>query len=534
MRNTGTLTWSESVAVRLGGVGDGAKDTGKFGASRFSMSGSASSGQQYTFTFTMTPTTVGTFNPQYQMVRDGVAWFGAIASPTITVSAAPIVGSCGTANNKTYDYNVTSYGSDTQCSAGSSSNTAFPAQSSIVTWICGGTNGGANRDCAAGRNPAPVNGTCGTANTKTYAATATSYGTDTQCATGTSTNTAFPSAGSSTTWICNGLYGGTASTTCSASRTAANVIVLNSFKNAFDLLPTDKLSADQCLWCDWYEQQLKTGDVISKTSTGKSGSLGFSFYYGDNANYRLKTLSLLVSPTTNIADGKQIDIAKNVDPGSTITFGESTAPFVKADTISTLTVDTANNTIKIPYDGKTYYWWIKVINTNNEDSGWISATGKQLTMPDHKWPTVAIQYPTDITVNTNTQFCSTSSFSSTDPCYSTCWKGSGTPTNSSLTTKDWKCSVCYNTDGTPTLCQNKAGTTFKWEDGGTALFPTTDTKPSWWKYIGEKNGRDIRNPIVKPTSAKSLIKLKITGSDCPFGGSISGGKINPNWKETSK
>jgi len=589
VRNTGSTTWNEGTAFRLGGVGDGSGNAAKFSTTRIYITPTGTNvptNGQYAFTFTMTaPTTLGTYNPQYRMVQDSVAWFGNTQSTSITVSAAAVNGACGTANLKTYAEAVTSYGTDTQCATGTSTNTAFPAVGTAVGWYCNGVNGGTNSPlCAASRvasgscgssnganlSSAPTtnlctggtvsavsgtgpwtwvcsginggvnsncsankitNGACGTANAKTYAVTATSYGTDTQCATGTSTNTAFPAAGSSTTWTCNGLYGGTASTSCSASRTAANVIVLNSFKNAFDLLPTDKLSADQCLWCDWYEQQLKTGDVISKTSAGKSGSLGFSFYYGDNVNYRLKTLSLLVSPTTNIADGKQIDIAKNVDPGSTITFGESSAPFVKADTVSTLTVDTVNNTIKIPYDGKTYYWWIKVINTNNEDSGWISATGKQLTMPDHKWPTVAIQYPTDITVNTNTQFCSTSSFGSTDPCYSTCWKGSGTPTNSSLTTKDWKCSVCYNVDGTPTLCQNKTGTTFKWEDGGTALFPTTDTKPSWWKYTGENNGREARNPIIKPTSTQSILKLKITGSDCPFGGSISGGKINPNWKE---
>jgi hypothetical protein len=66
-----------------------------------------------------------------------------------------------------------------------------------------------------------INGACGTANGKTYANGSASYGSDTQCATGNSTNTAFPSAGNSTTWVCNSPNGGTNSSTCSASQAAA-------------------------------------------------------------------------------------------------------------------------------------------------------------------------------------------------------------------------------------------------------------------------------------------------------------------------
>ncbi|MCK9578691.1 hypothetical protein M0R01_04375, partial [bacterium] len=149
-----------------------------------------------------------------------------------------------------------------------------------------------------------------------------------------------------------------------------------------------------------------------------------------------------------------------------------------------------------------------------------------------KWPTVKIQTvnPT-IVINENNQFCSTSSFSPTDPCYSTCYKGTGTPTLSDLTDKNkWKCSVCYSTTGTPMLCQDKVATTFNWQDGGTMLFPDTSKKPSWWQYT-QNNGREAMNPIVRPVTSLARIKLKITGSDCPFGGTISGGKINPTWRE---
>jgi hypothetical protein len=69
----------------------------------------------------------------------------------------------------------------------------------------------------------PVAGSCGTANGKIYPSGTTVYAPDTQCATGTSTNTAFPAVGSSTSWICNGTGGGANSGSCSASRSAAAI-----------------------------------------------------------------------------------------------------------------------------------------------------------------------------------------------------------------------------------------------------------------------------------------------------------------------
>ncbi|MCK9578533.1 hypothetical protein M0R01_03560, partial [bacterium] len=148
-----------------------------------------------------------------------------------------------------------------------------------------------------------------------------------------------------------------------------------------------------------------------------------------------------------------------------------------------------------------------------------------------KWPTVKIQTvnPT-IVINENNQFCSTSSFSPTDPCYSTCYKGTDTPTLSDLTDKNkWKCSVCYSTDGSPILCQDNPAVNFIWEDGGKIMFPSSKKK-DWWQYSGD-NGRLAMNPVMKIKTLDGRIKLNITGSDCPFGGAIKGEKINPTWKE---
>ncbi|HOS88135.1 MAG TPA: hypothetical protein PLG37_01500, partial [Candidatus Pacearchaeota archaeon] len=142
---------------------------------------------------------------------------------TFSVCSKIVNGSCGTANGKTYLYSASSYGSDTQCASGTSTNTAFPAAGGSVSWVCNGAYGGTNSGtCSASRYAsAPVNGSCGTANGKTYLYSASSYGSDTQCASGTSTNTAFPAAGGSVSWVCNGAYGGTNSGTCSASRYAS-------------------------------------------------------------------------------------------------------------------------------------------------------------------------------------------------------------------------------------------------------------------------------------------------------------------------
>ena len=70
-----------------------------------------------------------------------------------------------------------------------------------------------------------VNGTPGSANGKTYPNGTTGYGSDTQCATGTSSNTAFPSAGSSVNWMCLGSNGGTDGGPYSASQAAPAVPV---------------------------------------------------------------------------------------------------------------------------------------------------------------------------------------------------------------------------------------------------------------------------------------------------------------------
>jgi prepilin-type N-terminal cleavage/methylation domain-containing protein len=78
--------------------------------------------------------------------------YGGSASGECLVNKS-INGTCGSANGKLYEYNVISYGSDTQCSIGNSSNTSFPAQGQTVNWTCSGVYGGTGSSCSASRKP---------------------------------------------------------------------------------------------------------------------------------------------------------------------------------------------------------------------------------------------------------------------------------------------------------------------------------------------------------------------------------------------
>ncbi len=68
-------------------------------------------------------------------------------------------------------------------------------------------------------SPLAVNGSCGTANGRTFSHTDTSYGSYTACSAGSASGFSFPAAGSSDSWTCSGSNGG-APASCSASRSA--------------------------------------------------------------------------------------------------------------------------------------------------------------------------------------------------------------------------------------------------------------------------------------------------------------------------
>ncbi|MBP6964508.1 MAG: N-acetylmuramoyl-L-alanine amidase [Armatimonadetes bacterium] len=85
LRNRG-VNWNEDKSFRLGAVGDSDPFTA---ATRHAISGNVAPGQTYTWTFSLTaPTVEGNYVTDWQMVRDGVQWFGAAVTRSIQVGGA--------------------------------------------------------------------------------------------------------------------------------------------------------------------------------------------------------------------------------------------------------------------------------------------------------------------------------------------------------------------------------------------------------------------------------------------------------------
>ncbi|WP_428942551.1 RHS repeat domain-containing protein [Xanthomonas oryzae] len=86
MRNSGTTTWTSGSNYHLGSYNPFENTT--WGMSRVELPGDVAPGQVAAFTFNVTaPSTAGSYNFQWQMVRDGVAWFGD-ASSNLSISVS--------------------------------------------------------------------------------------------------------------------------------------------------------------------------------------------------------------------------------------------------------------------------------------------------------------------------------------------------------------------------------------------------------------------------------------------------------------
>jgi len=122
-----------------------------------------------------------------------------------------INGACGTANSHTYSYEENSWGTFTQCAFGNPSNSAFPSQGDSASWTCSGLNGGASSGtCIAYREPAPVNGQCGSSNGTALSSAPTTN----LCSAGSSTSV---SGDGPWSWTCSGQNKG-ASVSCFAEK----------------------------------------------------------------------------------------------------------------------------------------------------------------------------------------------------------------------------------------------------------------------------------------------------------------------------
>jgi hypothetical protein len=87
-RNTGTVNWQESQQYKLGGV----NDSDPFAGTRQNLNTgeTVATDAIKTFWFTMTaPSATGTYTTDWQMVHDGVHWFGHSLVKTVTVNNGP-------------------------------------------------------------------------------------------------------------------------------------------------------------------------------------------------------------------------------------------------------------------------------------------------------------------------------------------------------------------------------------------------------------------------------------------------------------
>jgi hypothetical protein len=90
MRNTGSMAWTAATLFRLGATNP--YDNTSWGMNRVALAAADNVGpnEQKTFSWTVTaPAAAGTYNFQWRMLREGVAWFGDLSSNTvITVNPA--------------------------------------------------------------------------------------------------------------------------------------------------------------------------------------------------------------------------------------------------------------------------------------------------------------------------------------------------------------------------------------------------------------------------------------------------------------
>ena len=191
-------------------------------------------------------------------------------------------GRCGTCAGA-YPYETTNYPSGcTQCAVGAHyAMPPFPSPGSSTTWVCLGINGGSTATCTVSRAAAPIiNGACGDRNT-TYAYTVTGWPTgSTYCTTGTpSASPSFPGLGTSVTWHCDGVNGGTESPTCTATRDAnpclINITAVPTYLSKYYATSTISWNSSYAIGC-WGWRNKPTDDPSVSDETFLLGIYGGS------------------------------------------------------------------------------------------------------------------------------------------------------------------------------------------------------------------------------------------------------------------
>ncbi|MDD4409793.1 MAG: hypothetical protein PHW52_04040 [Candidatus Pacebacteria bacterium] len=156
---------------------------------------------------------------------------GSMAVCNAKKSISLIDGKCGSANGKTF--------ADTPntnlCSTGTVNFRGLDG--STWYWSCNGLSGGSNDECSANKSTSPLNGTCGSANGKTFADTPNTN----LCSNGTLDFRGLD--GSAWYWSCNGLKGGT-NAECKAGKSTGIVACGPANGVASASAPTSSLCVD--------------------------------------------------------------------------------------------------------------------------------------------------------------------------------------------------------------------------------------------------------------------------------------------------
>jgi RHS repeat-associated protein len=127
MRNTGTTTWYPGLSTNPYRLGSQLPaDNQTWGVGRVELGSMVAPGAQATFGFTITaPSTPGTYNFGWAMLREGYHWFGNTISSSITVAVPPPV----------YDAQLVSASVPTSMTAGSNYNVSMTFKNTgNVTW----------------------------------------------------------------------------------------------------------------------------------------------------------------------------------------------------------------------------------------------------------------------------------------------------------------------------------------------------------------------------------------------------------------
>ena len=303
------------------------------------------------------------------------------------------------------------------------------------------------------------------------------------------------------TWICEGSGGGL-DDSCSATQLSF-------------ISPLDSTAEVSCLYCDYYTDYTD-GNLVKKgslTSTGEvplttSFSLSQATSY---PNYKLGVAPGLAAVAPTISTGWFVFNGSNATSNAIVVAkGSSATDHVVG---SSLYITYGNGT-----SSKDYTWFIQF-----EGEGIWRKAGTFST-PKKPYPIVRVAAnKTTAIVGETVQYCTTtntlSGITDTSNCFNVCWKGIGT--TASLTSTDWKCSVCYNSIGDPTLCSAANGNLFSWAmpiASGTFVSSTLNSANPQFKYS-------------VATSDAQNIGLTINGSECSGEGETGSTNPLPIWRE---